>query len=265
MPGFLENLDPRSKIISFFAIICCIFLTPIVRFKDFGLYFLVILAIVFLSRITPGQILKRISILMPWIFLTAMFVPFIKEGVVCWSMKIGYWKLEITDKGAWTFLNIIIKSGLSLLLLIIASLTTTFSDFAKGLELLHFPRILIMLLYFTGHSLLVFLSGTAQLFQTNCLRFFCTQYGQLLRVSGFMTGKLTDRTFERPEKRYEPATFHELQGEIRGAKVFRISSLDFLFVTGIIVSLFCIASGLVYKIECMKRRDVHVWHGLSLF
>ena len=41
--SLLENLDPRSKIISFLAIIFCMILTPITRLKDFGLYFLVIL------------------------------------------------------------------------------------------------------------------------------------------------------------------------------------------------------------------------------
>lgn len=265
MPGILENLDPRSKIISFLAMICCIILTPIVRFKDFELYFLVILTIMFLSQITPGQMLKRTSILIPWILIMAAFVPFVKEGFVCWSMNIGYWKFEITDKGVWTFLNIIIKSSLSALLLIIASLTTTFSDFMKGLELLHFPRLSIKILYFMCRSLFVFLSKTARMFQAKYLRFTDFPYGQPSQVSGYMARKLMGRTHERPEKRNKPKNPLELHAKIREAKEFSISSLDFIFITGIIVSLLCIVSGLVYKIEYIKRRDVHVWHGLSLF
>ncbi|TVL99307.1 MAG: hypothetical protein CV087_18650 [Candidatus Brocadia sp. WS118] len=120
---FLENLDPRSKIISFLAIIFCIILTPITRFKDFGLYFLLILGISFLSSITPRQVLKRIRILIPFVLFMAMLVPFVKDGVVCWSMKMGYWKWEITSGGVWTFLNIVVKSGLIFLLLIIDNAT----------------------------------------------------------------------------------------------------------------------------------------------
>lgn len=180
MPGFLENLDPRSKIISFLAIIVCIILTPITRFKDFELYFLLILGMAFLSSITARQILKRIRILIPFILFMSIILLFIKEGLVCWSMKIGCWKLEITSGGVWIFLSIVVKTSLSFLLLII--------------------------------------DNTA-----------------IIRI------------------------FH---GEMWSAKDFRISSLDFLFIAGIIASLLCIVSGFVYKIEFMKVKNVHVWHGL---
>lgn len=180
MPGFLENLDPRSKIISFLAIIVCIILTPITRFKDFELYFLLILGMAFLSSITARQILKRIRILIPFILFMSIIMPFIKEGLVCWSMKIGYWKLEITSGGVWIFLSIVVKTSLSFLLLIIDN-------------------------------------------------------AAIIRI------------------------FH---GEMWSAKDFRISSLDFLFIAGIIASLLCIVSGFVYKIEFMRAKNVHVWHGL---
>lgn len=177
---FLESLDPRSKIISFLAIIFCIILTPIARFKDFELYFLLILGISFLSSITPSQILKRIRILIPFVLFMAMFVPFVKDGVVCWSMKVGYWKWEITSGGVWTVLNIVVKSSLISLLFIIDNAT-------------------------------------------------------IIRI---------------------------FRGEMRSAKDFRISSLDFLFIAGIIVSLLCIISGFVYKIEFIRGENVRLWHGL---
>lgn len=265
MAGILENLDPRSKIISFLAIIISIVMTPITRFKDFGLYFLVILAMIFLSRVTPGQIVKKICLLIPWILFMAMFVPFVKTGCVCWSLQIGCWKLEITDTGAWAFLNIVVKSGLSFLVLIIASLTTTFSGFFRGLALLHVPRLLIMLVYVIYRGLFVFLHKTAQRLQAGYQRFIGVPSSQTLRVPGFMAGLLTCRAPELSEKSYEPVSLQELQEAIRSARDFRISAQDFFFLAGIIVSLLCIVSGLVYQIEYIKRRDVHVWHGVSLF
>ncbi|MBV6519775.1 MAG: hypothetical protein DCC43_05250 [Candidatus Brocadia sp.] len=264
MAGMLEKLDPRSKIISFLAMFCCIILTPITRFRDFGLYFLILLAIVFLARITPGQILKRISLLIPWVVVIAMIVPFIKTGFVCLSMHIGYWKVEITDKGVWTFLSIAVKSSLSSLLLIIISLTTTLSDFLKGLELLHFPRLLIRLLYFVYCCLFLFLYKTRHLLQDKYLRFVGARCRQPLRVIGFMAGILMSKALGQPDERHEMAVLQGFPGEMSSNKDFRISSLDFLFITGIIASLLCIVFGLVYKIECIKSRNVNVWYGLSL-
>lgn len=257
--GILEILDPRSKIISFLAIISCIILTPITRFKDFELYFLVLLAIVLLSRITPGQIVKKMSILIPCIFFIAMFVPFVKEGFVCWSMKIGYWKLEITNRGALAFLNIVVKSSLSFLLLIIASSTTTFSNFIKGLELFRLPRFLILLVSFIHRCLFVYLYKAAQQLEVSYRWFIGSQYRVPSRVLGFVAGMLRTRTHERLEKRYESTANRRFQKEIPRVIDFKISSLDIVFVTCIITSLLCIASGLVYKIECVQRRNAHIW------
>ena len=82
----VENLDPRAKIVSFLAIILCIILTPITRYKDFQLYFLLILSLTFFSGTTVGQVFKRACVLIPFILAMALFVPFLKEGQV-WGLS----------------------------------------------------------------------------------------------------------------------------------------------------------------------------------
>lgn len=260
--SFLESLDPRTKIISFLAIILCMILTPITHLKDFGLYFLLILSISFLTRITPRQILKRMCILVPFVLFMAMFVPFVKEGQVCWSLKIGYWKLDVTYEGAWTFLSIIIKSSLSILLLVIASSTTTFPEFLKGLDLLRLPRLLVMLMSFMYRYIFVLLDEARRLMRARSLRYFGSRYIDQFRVLGYMIGVLFIRTFERAERIYSAMILRGFNGEMRSIKHFRLSYVDFLFLAGIIVSLLCIVSGLIYKIERIKVSNVHLWQGL---
>ncbi len=260
--SLLENLDPRTKIISFLAIILCMILTPITRIKDFGLYFLLILAISLLTRVTPGQILKRMCILIPFVLFIAMFVPFVKVGHVCWSLKIGYWKLDVTYEGAWTFLNIIVKSSLSILLLVIASSTTTFSDFLSGLDLFRLPRLLVMLMSFMYRYIFVLLDEAKRLMRARSLRYFGSRYREQFRVVGYMVGVLFIRTFERAERIYSAMILRGFSGEMRSIKRFRFSSLDFLFIAGIIVSLVFIVSGLIYKIERIKMSNAHLWQGL---
>lgn len=258
----MESLDPRSKIISFLAVILCMILTPISRLKDFGLYFLLILAISFLTRITPRQILKRMCILIPFVLFIAIFVPFVKEGHVCCSLKIGYWKLDVTYEGVWTFLNIIIKSSLSILLLVIASSTTTFPDFLQGLDLLRLPRLLVMLMSFMHRYIFVLLDEAKRLMRARSLRYFGSRYVEQFRVLGYMIGVLFIRTFERAERIYSAMILRGFSGEMRGVKRFRFSYIDFLFITGIIVSLMCIVSGFIYNIEFTKTSNVRLWQGL---
>lgn len=260
--NLVKGLDPRSKIVSFLSIILCMVLTPITRLKDFGLYFLLILAIAFISKITSGQILKRVSVLIPFILFIAMFIPFIQEGNVYWSLKISYWQLCITYEGVWTFLNVIIKSGLSIFLLVIASSTTTFPDFLKGLEMLRMPRLLVMLMSFMYRYIFVLLDEAKRLMRARALRYFGSRYSDQFRVIGYMIGVLFIRTFERAERIYSAMIVRGFTGEIRSSKRFQFSYIDFLFIIGIIISLLFIVSGIIYKLEYMKVSNAHLWQAL---
>lgn len=260
--NLVEGLDPRSKIISFLSIILCMVLTPITRLKDFGLYFLLILAIAFIAKITPRQILKRMFVLIPFILFIAIFIPFIKEGNVYWSIKIGYWQLRVTYEGVWTFLNLIIKSVLSIILLVIASATTTFPDFLQGMEMLRTPRLLVILMSFMYRYIFVLLDEAKRLMRARALRYFGSRYSEQFRIIGYMIGILFIRTFERAKRIYSAMIIRGFTGEIRSIKRFQFSYIDFLFITGIIISLLFIVSGIVYKLEHMKINNAHLWQAL---
>ncbi len=260
--NLLARLDPRTKIVSFLAIILCMVSTPITRSRDFGFYFLLILAMGLLSNVAPGRILKRVGLLMPFVLVIALFVPFLKEGHTWWSLKIYGWKLDITYEGAWTFLNIIVKSSLSILLLTVASATTSFPDFLKGLDLLRFPRLVILIMAFMYRYVFVLLDETRRLMRARSLRYFGSRYREQFRVTGYMIGVLFIRTFERAERIYHAMAARGFQGEIISGKRFRFSSLDFFFITSIIVTLIVIVSGFIYRIECVKSHGAHLWQGL---
>ena len=260
--SLLEKLDPRTKIISFLLVILCMILTPITRIRDFGLYFLLIVAIGFFSKITPRQILKKVCILVPFVLFIAMFVPFIKEGNVCWSLKINNWKLDITYEGVWTFLNIIVKSTLSIFLLVIATSTTTFPDFLKGLDMLRIPRLLVMLMSFMYRYIFVLIDEARRLMRARSLRYFGSRYKEQFRTMGYMVGVLFIRTYERAERIYSAMIIRGFSGEALSVKRCRFSYMDILFMVGIIVSLVCIVSGLVNKIEHIRVSGAHLWQGL---
>ncbi|GAN34743.1 MAG: cobalt ABC transporter permease component [Candidatus Brocadia sinica] len=199
---------------------------------------------------------------MLFVLFIAIFVPFVKEGQVCWSLKIGYWKMDVTYEGAWTFLNIIVKSGLSILLLVIASSTTTFPDFLHGLDLFRLPRLLVILMSFMYRYIFVLLDEAKRLMRARSLRYFGSRYVEQFRVLGYMIGILFIRTFERAERIYSAMILRGFSGEMRSVKRFGFSYIDFLFIAGIIVSLMFIVSGLIYKMEHVKISNVHLWQGL---
>jgi cobalt/nickel transport system permease protein len=261
--GQIENLDPITKIISFLAIIICIIVTPISRLKDFGLYFLLIMAIEIFSKLIFRQVVKRVFMLLPFVFIIAIVIPFVQEGDVCWSMKIGCLRLHVTHEGIWTFLNIVIKASLSLFLLVVASLTTVFSDFLKGLEMFRVPHLLIMLMSFMYRYIYVLLEEARRLMRARSLRYYGSRYVEQFRVVGYMIGVLFIRTYERAERIYNAMAVRGFTGEIMSVKRFRMSPLDFLFIIVIILCLICIVSGFIYRIEYVNKTiDAHLWQEL---
>lgn len=258
----VENLDPRAKIVSFLAIILCIILTPITRYKDFELYFLLILSLTFFSGTTVGQVFKRASVLIPFILAMALFVPFLKEGQVWGYLSVGYWKFAVTCEGAWMFLNVMVKSSLSILLFVLASSTTTFPDFLKGLDMLRAPRLLIMLTSFMYRYIFVLIEEARRLIRARAMRYFGLRYKEQFFVVGYMVGGLFIRTFERAERIYSAMVLRGFSGEIPCVKRFKLSYKDFLFTAAIFILLSGIVSGLIYKIGCIKVSDARVWIGL---
>ena len=258
----VENLDPRAKIVSFLAIILCIILTPITRYKDFELYFLLILSLTFFSGTTVGQLFKRACVLIPFILAMALFVPFLKEGQVWGYLSVGYWKFAVTYEGAWMFLNVMVKSSLSILLFVLASSTTTFPDFLKGLDMLRAPRLLIMLTSFMYRYIFVLIEEARRLIRARAMRYFGLRYKEQFFVVGYMVGGLFIRTFERAERIYSAMVLRGFSGEIPCVKRFRLSYKDFLFTAAVFILLTGIVSGLIYKIGCIKTPDARVWIGL---
>ncbi|MGQ3683424.1 MAG: energy-coupling factor transporter transmembrane component T family protein [Candidatus Loosdrechtia sp.] len=261
--GIIENLDPRTKMLSFFSILFCLVLTPIPRLKDFGLYFLLIVLIVSLSKVTSHQIFRKVFVFFPFVFFIATVFLFLKEGDISWSVKIGYWKLSVTYEGVWMFLNIIIKSGLSILLLGIASLTTAFSDFLKGLEMLRVPRVIVMSMLFLYRSGMILFNDAKRLMQGGPLRCFDSGYKAPFQIIGYMIVALFIKICERTERMSSVAA---VQGgcnrEIVSTQRFRLSYVDVLFILGIIVLLLLIVSGVIHKIGYLKKEGTHLWMAL---
>ena len=260
--SLLEKLDPRTKIISFLSVILCMILTPITRIRDFGLYFLLILMIGFLSKLTPGQILKRVCILITFFLLIALFVAVIKEGEVCCTLKIIYWEFDITYEGILTSLTIVLKSALSLFLLVIAFSTTTFSDFLKGLDMLRIPRLLVLAMSFMYRSVSELIDRARRLTSAGSLRCFSDGHDEQFRVMRYTIGALFIRTIKRAGEIAGAVIIREFSGEVMSVKRMKFSFIDILFMTGIIISLLCIVSGLINDIMQIRVSGTHLWQGL---
>ena len=153
--SFLHKLDPRTKFITALAFILAVALTPPNRWQAFAVYFFLIAALIFLSKVPVLYVLKRSLVIMPFVILIAVFIPFFKEGEVAGSYNIWLWQVSVTYNGLQVLWNILAKAWLSILSLILLTSTTKIASLLDGLERLRMPRVMVMILSFMYRDIFV--------------------------------------------------------------------------------------------------------------
>jgi len=136
MPGntIVHRMDPRSKLISLLVFIGGIFTVP--GFPGLMVFLVLVLLLLFFSRVSYRQVLRGLRPIMVIVFLTlVLHVFFTKGGVVLWRM--GQFTIEYdgVHLGVFTALRLITLVFYTMLV----TLTTTPLDLTGALEYLLKP------------------------------------------------------------------------------------------------------------------------------
>jgi len=125
----LRELNARIKIILLVIFLLLIILTPIRFAVLFLLYGLVVISLAYLSKVPSGFIFKRFIEALPFILIISASTLLKKQGYIL-------------------FFNCTVKAILAILLILIISSTTKFSNLLEALKSLGIPRVFIHLLSF---------------------------------------------------------------------------------------------------------------------
>lgn len=233
----LHRLDPRTKIITFLIFIFFIVLTPPEYFLKFLLYLLLLLFLIFLSKVPFIYILRRSLVIIPFVILVSLFIPFIKEGEIAGGYSLGSIRLNITYSGLMVFWNICVKSFLSIICLILLSSTTSFPNFLKGLEKLRFPRIITMILSFMYRYLFVTVDELMRMKQAKDSRTINPKGFFELKTLANLVGNLFIRSYDRGERVYLAMGSRGFNGRIRTLDDYSFKYNDIFFGFGLALLL----------------------------
>jgi len=227
--SIIHRLDPRTKLITTLSFILAVVLTPPDRWQAFALYFLLVATLILLSRVPPLYVLKRSLVIMPFVLLIAIFIPFFKEGEVAGSYNLWLWQVTVTYSGLQVFWNILAKAWLSILSLILLTSTTKFSNLLKGLENLRLPRVMTMILSFMYRYLFVLVDEVMRMKQARDSRNFGGGRLWQLRTIGNMIGTLFIRSYERGERVYAAMVARGFDGQTRTLESLSFRQRDAFF------------------------------------
>lgn len=241
--SIIHRLDPRTKLITTLFFILAVVLTPPNRWQAFALYFILVVTLLLLSRVPVLYVLKRSLVIMPFVVLIAIFIPFFKEGEVAGSYNIWLWQVTVTYSGLQVFWNILAKAWLSILSLILLTSTTRFSSLLKGLEKIRLPRVMTMILSFMYRYLFVLVDEVMRMKQARDSRNFGGGRLRQLRTIGNMIGTLFIRSYERGERVYAAMVARGFDGQTRTLESLSFRQVDAYF--GITLGLVLISAMVV--------------------
>lgn len=240
--SLLHRLDPRTKFIVTIVFILMVVITPPATWYSFAFYLAIIVGMVLLSRVPVLHIIKRSLLILPFIGIIAISVPFVKQGDVIGSIGIWSWKISVTRNGLEIFASVLIKAWLSALSLIFLTATTRVVDLLKGLEQLRVPRVLIMIISFMYRYIFVLTDDMMRMKQARDSRNFGGRHMWQIKTLGNMIGTLFVRSYERGERVYSAMLARGYDGHTRTLKKLSFRSADFVF--GIVLGSVLVLSGI---------------------
>ncbi|MFC2015116.1 cobalt ECF transporter T component CbiQ [Chloroflexota bacterium] len=241
LDSFIHRLDPRTKLIVTLLFILVVISTPPTGWQVFVFYLLVMSVLMLISRVPVSYVLKRSLVIMPFILMITIFIPFIKEGEIAGSYNIGLWQVSVTHNGLQVLWNVLSKAWLSILSLILLTSTTKLTNLLRGLEQLRMPRIMIMILSFMYRYIFVLVDEVLRMKQARDSRSFGGSRLWRIRTVGNMIGTLFIRSYERGERVYAAMTARGFDGQIRTLERLKFRKADACF--GIGISLVLVSTG----------------------
>ena len=235
----MHRLDPRTKLICSLAFVLAVVLTPAGTWNVFVVYLLILLGLIWLSRLPIKYVLKRSLVIFPFVVMIAIFVPFFKQGQVAASYDIGAWHIAITYEGLAVLINVIVKSWLCILCLIILSSSTKFEELMHGMHRLKVPQVFVQITSFMYRYMFVLADQAMRMQMARDSRNFGLNRRNIFKTMGNMIGMLFIRSYERAERIYAAMLSRGYNGEIIVVNQLRFRLPDAYFALSMALLLIC--------------------------
>ncbi|MCL2156673.1 MAG: cobalt ECF transporter T component CbiQ [Methanobrevibacter sp.] len=200
--SFIHNLDGRVKLIlTFMIVFYSVYTTDLKVLFLLEVYLIIILV---LSKVSISYFVKRVLIILPFGGLIAIFQPFIKEGLVLYTLPFG---LTISYEGVLFGILLLSRLVVCLSAIVLLSSITPLNSIVNSMRKLGFPKEMAMILSMTIRYLFVFFDELENIFKAQKSRCFSvwnrkTSYSWRLKQIAYTIMMLFLKSFEKGETVY---------------------------------------------------------------
>ncbi len=237
----IHRLDARAKTVLFFTLTVISVSTPAPAYYAFAGYLVILIALVFASRLPLKHVFLRSLIVIPFVAFVAVFIPFLRTDVVAGGYNLG--GITVSRSGLLVLWNVVIKSYIGVLSMILLSSTTPFTKLMKGLELLKVPKVFTTIALFMYRYSFVLVDEAMRMKRARDSRNFGGKWIWDSKVIAHMIGSLFIRSYERGERVYLAMVARGYDGEVRTLSQARLTLFDIAFPAVILVFVVVVRIG----------------------
>jgi cobalt/nickel transport system permease protein len=192
----LHRLPAQCKIVSALLFVVAVVATPREAFAAYAGYATIIVVLAGLGKVPPTFLARRLVIEIPFI-LFALFLPIVGRGA-----RTDVLGLSLSVDGLWAAWNILAKATIGLSVTVILASTTPIADLLRGLERLHMPRLITVVMGFMIRYLDVIAGEVQRMRVARISRGHDPRWIWQARAIASTAGALFIRSFERGERVY---------------------------------------------------------------
>ena len=207
----LSNIKPEIKIAATFVIVISIAFLSLEKNIAIIVQTLVVLIMIYLSKIKISTYFKRLSIDIPFI-LFALFLPFLSKGDS--TVMFEFFSLPIYETGFNEMVSILIKITLCVSSAIVLTATTSNIEIIYGLQKLKISPLLISILSFAIRYIDVFIDEFKRVKVAMKSRGYDQKGLRGLKPIAYASGALLIRGYERGERVYNSMISRGFNGSI---------------------------------------------------
>ena len=222
----VHSIDPRAKIIALFVLIFACVTTPPRSWWPFCVYAALVVTLAVASRVPAGYLMSRMLVVVPFILLVAVFVPFLHRGGGSVDLKL----FHLSRDGLLMLWNVTAKSLTSVACLILLSSTTPFGELLNGFERLHVPRFFTTVAAFMYRYLFIMVDEAQRMKRARDSRNYRARWVWQVKVIGHMVASLFIRSQERAERVYQAMLSRGFDGTFPAGRDRRMGAGDYIFM-----------------------------------
>jgi cobalt/nickel transport system permease protein len=190
----VHRLAPETKVVSTFAFVICVALTPREQMWAFGVHAAVALSIVVLAGLPARVVLARLAVIIPFLTFAAL-VPFVAGGEEIEVLGIG-----LSRDGLWGAWNVAAKASIGATASIILSATTSVPEILRALTRLRVPKVLVSIMAFMMRYLDLLVDQLGRMRTSMTARCHDPRWLWQAKPIASSAGALFVRSYERGER-----------------------------------------------------------------